>query len=282
MKKYLVISAVLPFLAGMAFASDATSPSKPSDAGGAKVVAATPAALQLVLQSGLRVEKQFPAAGGLTGWVLAQGPGKYLVVYTTADGEYALAGSLLSASGENLTQKYTEQHVPKPDYDKHWAKLEASAYVIEGAKGKDVKSVIYSFMDPNCGYCHMAWKAFQPYEKAGLQIRWIPVAFLAQDSLPKAAALLSAPDKDAALASLNANFGKPSTVAAPSAELKQKVEANSRLMAELGFQGTPATLYKDAAGKVAVVEGMPRLSQLPTITGLPPQQINDPDLARFR
>ena len=53
-------------------------------------------------------------------------------------------------------------------------------------------------------------------------------------------------------------------------------------MERFGAQGTPALVWKDGAGKVRVMTGMPRLSQLPAITGLPAQKNDDPELAEFR
>jgi hypothetical protein len=41
-------------------------------------------------------------------------------------------------------------------------------------------------------------------------------------------------------------------------------------------------VWKDKAGRIRVKLGMPRLSQLPAITGLPAQKIDDPELADFR
>jgi thiol:disulfide interchange protein DsbG len=41
-------------------------------------------------------------------------------------------------------------------------------------------------------------------------------------------------------------------------------------------------IWKDGHGKVNVKGGMPRLSELPGITGLPEQKNDDPQLARFR
>ncbi len=53
-------------------------------------------------------------------------------------------------------------------------------------------------------------------------------------------------------------------------------------MDRFGLSGTPGLVWKDAAGKVQTSLGMPRLSKLPAITGLPAQKIDDPELAEFR
>jgi thiol:disulfide interchange protein DsbG len=41
-------------------------------------------------------------------------------------------------------------------------------------------------------------------------------------------------------------------------------------------------VWVDAAGTVRMKPGMPRLSPLPAITGLPARNIDDPGLAEFR
>lgn len=249
----------------------------------APTVQKVPAALQLAVQGGLKVERSFAAAGGMTGWVLSEGPGRNMVVFTSADGEVAIAGNMIDAKGQNLTNKYLDQYGTKLEYSKFWSRLEQSAFVAEGAQGKDVKSVIYVFEDANCGYCHLMWKAVQPYEKAGLQVRWIPVAFLAKDSSNKAAGILTSKDPAAALAALQEEWEHPAAadksktanslaakfaVTPVTPEIKAKLDANARLMAEMGFRGTPATLYKDKAGKVLAVDGMPKPAALIGITGI--------------
>lgn len=242
-----------------------------------------PAPIQSAVDSGLRYEKSFPAAGGLTGWVLSQGAGNNMILYTTSVGDVAIAGNMFDAKGANLTKQYMEKYGPKPDYEKMWGELETSAWVPEGPKTKDAKSVIYAFEDSNCGYCHLYWKALQPYVKAGVQVRWIPVAFLSAESLPKAAALLTATDPVIALAEMHAEYGKKLANPKPVTEaVKAKVDANAKLMRLYGFSGTPATFYKDKSGKVRAVNGMPSLPELANITGVPEQKQTDPELARYR
>jgi thiol:disulfide interchange protein DsbG len=263
---------VLAAFAGLFLAGAASAQTKPAD----KPI---PGAIQMAIGGGLKLEKTFAAPGNMTGWVLSQGVDSNIVVYTTADGEAAIAGNMLDAKGKNLTKQHLEQYAPKVDYDKMWGELEQSTFVAEGPK--DAKTTIYVFKDANCGYCHLAWKAFQPYVKAGLQVRWIPVAFLAPDSGAKAAVLMTAKDPAAAIRDLHENFARKTTLPPVSADIKAKLDANEKLMKAWGFKGTPALFYKDKNGKVQAVSGMPRLSELPAITGLPQQVINDPDLARY-
>lgn len=272
----LALAAVILALSGTsAFAEQ-------KDSKTAKADNSYPAPVQMAIAGGLKVEKKFDAAGGLTGWILSQGVGQNIVVFTTPDAQVAIAGNMMDAQGQNLTKRYLEEHAPTPDYSELWSSLEKATYVTEGAKSG--KNVIYVFKDSNCSYCHLAWKALQPYKEAGLQIRWVPVAFLAQDSMGKAAALIAAKNPDDYLKKLHETWGakNPSLVAKVSPDVQSKVESNGKLMNDWGFRGTPATVYKDKNGKVQVVSGMFQLSQLPAITGLPEQPQNDPALARFK
>lgn len=60
--------------------------------------------------------------------------------------------------------------------------------------------VVDVFFDPNCPYCHTLFDALKPWVgKQGLEFVWIPVGVLAPSSGPKAAAILQAQDRVAAL-----------------------------------------------------------------------------------
>lgn len=244
-----------------------------------------PKALNQAVSAGVKVVKSFPAASGLTGWVLAQG-GRHSVVYTTADKKTLLAGALIDENGQNLTQAYEAQHLPKPDYAAAFQRLEKSAHVVEGTL-KAPKGTLYVFVDANCPFCHFMWSALQPYEAAGLQVRWIPVATLGPTSMPKAIEVLAARDKTAAFRTMETNHGKPWKLNAKMSETTQpavaaSIRQNNELMEQFGIAGTPGAVWRDKQGKVQVKSGMPRLSELPVMTGLPEQKITDPALARFR
>lgn len=241
-----------------------------------------PGAIAVAVTGGLKLENSFKAPGGLQGWVLSSGVDQNMVVYTSADGTVAIAGNMLDAKGTNLTKQHLEQFAPKPDYSKLWGELEKTTWVSEGAKDGAAKSTIYVFEDANCSFCHLTWKALQPYQKAGLQVRWVPVAFLNRTSYDKAAAVMSAIDPGAAFTARHVNFGAPSTSPEATPEQRAKVETNNKLMQSWGFRGTPAIVYKDAQGNVRTSAGMPSLGTLPTITGLPAQPNTDPELARFK
>lgn len=167
-----------------------------------------------------------------------------------------------------------------------FVKVEAADAVVEGPAS--ARHVLYVFFDANCFYCHLTWKALQPYEAAGLQVRWIPVAYQQPSSVGRAAAIMQAPDRAAAMR-LNENgydASKYDGAITPSADvppaLAAQFEANTALMRAFGAPGTPLVVWKSPDGAPHYKIGVPRLSELPAMTGLPRQTIDDPDLKAFR
>jgi thiol:disulfide interchange protein DsbG len=244
-----------------------------------------PKQIQGIVDNGAKIIKTFPAASKLKGWVISK-DGRYTIIYSTEDNQTLLAGDLIDNTGINLTEQYVALFIPKPDLTPLYTALEKSTYITEGEQ-KSPKSVVYAFFDPNCPFCHFAWKAFQHYEAAGLQVRWIPVAYLMETSTGKAAAILQAKDRLAAFTDNEQKYNlknheggiKPAKPTAASAKLLQD---NSEFMHTFGITGTPAIVWKDAQGKIQMKGGMPLLHELPGITGLAEQKIDDPELARFR
>lgn len=167
-----------------------------------------------------------------------------------------------------------------------YAVLEKADAVVEGPK--DSRRVLYVFFDANCWYCHLTWKALQPYEKAGLQVRWVPVAYQKDNSGVLAAAIMGARDRVAAMRENESRYraksydGGIKAAAKVPADLAIALEDNFTLMGRFGMSGTPALVWKDAGGNVRTNLGLPRLSELPSITGLPEQKIDDSELAKFR
>jgi thiol:disulfide interchange protein DsbG len=178
------------------------------------------------------------------------------------------------------------QFVSKPEYRALFSELEKTDVVVEGAK--NAKNVIYVFFDANCFYCHLTWKALQPYEKVGLQVRWVPVAYQQDSSWGRGAAIMQARDRAAALREnelkydvKNSNGGiKP--LEKPQESVVGAMRVNNKLLDRSCLRGTPALLWKDSKGDVQCKGGTPRLSELPAITGLAEQKIDDPELAELR
>jgi thiol:disulfide interchange protein DsbG len=244
-----------------------------------------PKAIEGAIASGMKLSATFPAASGLTGWVLSHN-GRHSIVYTTADRKTVISGMLINESGENLTERDEAKYIPKPDPAALYRELEKSSHVVEGTL-RNPKSVMYVFVDANCPFCHLTWKALQPYQEAGLQVRWIPVATLGPTSMPKAIEVLAEADPVAAFRKMEENSGKswtatPQMTEDAKPEIAEKIRSNGELMGSFGIGGTPGIVWKDQQGKLNVKGGMPRLSEIPQMTGLPEQKIDDPSLARFR
>lgn len=260
----------------------------PAFAADKKEALEVPSALKPAVESGLAVVTSFDTQAGLTGWVLAQSKGKHVVAYTTADGKHALFGALVDEKGVNLTQRHQDEHAPKLDTGALLKAVEGAHWVAEKPAG-ETKAIAYIFKDANCTFCHLAWKALQPYQAAGLEVRWIPVAFLAESSVDKAGVLLAARDTmkpsevDKVIDGLQEDYAQKAKKAYPkiSEAHKAQLDANNALMREWGFQGTPVTIAKDGQGNIRAIEGMFRLSDIPSMTGLPKIENKDPALKRF-
>lgn len=244
-----------------------------------------PKAIKDAMANGVIVVTTFPAASGLTGWVLSQN-GTYSIAFTTADRKTLIMGTLINEKGENLTDRYAEKYFPKPDRAALFKQLEQASHVVEGT-AKDPKSVLYVFVDANSPQCRYLWKALQPYQGAGLQVRWIPVATLGASSMPKAIEILGSADKTAAFRKMVESMGKqwsPTQGLSESdqPELAGKIRKNTALMEKFGLTKAPGIVWKDDTGKPQIKDGMPRLPEIPQITGLPPQKVDDPELAKFK
>ena len=226
-----------------------------------------PAPIKALEAQGVEVLGTFKAPGGLTGYagMMAQQP---LAIYVTADGKQAIIGSMIDAKGVDLSQEPLNRLVSKPMTEKIWKQLEGSTWIADGVK--NAPRVIYTFTDPNCPYCNKFWNDARPWVTAGkVQVRHIMVAVLGPTSPGKAAAILSAPDPQAALTQHQQQHGsggmKPLAQISP--KVRAQLDANQQLMQQLGFSGTPATLYKDADGKLQNVEGAPSAEMLVKIMG---------------
>jgi thiol:disulfide interchange protein DsbG len=249
-----------------------------------------PAVLAKLERQGLQVDKSFPAVGGLTGFIVSHHLAQPMVVYVTAD-EHMLVGSLLDAQGDDLGPGYLKQYAAKINLGQFAHQLAAAPAVLEGAgaPGVPARSIIYVFFDPNCIFCHLTWKMLQPYETSGVQVRWLPVGLLKpQDSAGKAAALLDAKDPSSALRTLETRYvestesgGIPPELPIP-ARTQFMLDGNAKLMSDMGYVGTPTIIYHDHEGTLQAHEGLPTLSSLPSILGVPEKNVADPELQRYR
>lgn len=290
--RIVLAAGIAAALATSAFAGDTVTSTLAKAPKATKTVAKeafnTPKALKEAESRGqLKVVKQFEGPSGLTGWVVIPGaaPGaKPMIMYSTTDAKTLITGMpvLVDEFGRNLSNEYDNQHLPKPDYSAIWGDLGKAKSINTGKQGANP---VYVFFDPNCIFCNYAYRALDAYAKAGADIRYIPVGILREDSLAKAAALLSAKDPAAALAEHEEKYKEGGIAALEKdkvpAALKAALESNAKLMQAAEVSGTPGIFYKDK-DKVQFIPGMPKLGQLPAITGISEQKVDDPELARFR
>ncbi|NMM38299.1 MAG: thiol:disulfide interchange protein DsbG [Glaciimonas sp.] len=253
MKKLFLLLAVLPTVLGImttdALAKDWPAPIKALEAKGVEVIGT------------------FDVPGGLTGYagMIEQQP---LAIYLTADGKQAIVGSMIDAKGTNLSQEPLDRLVIKPMTGKIWKQLENSSWIADG--GKNAPRVIYTFTDPNCPYCNKFWNDARPWVKAGkVQLRHVMVAILTDTSAGKAAALLSAKDPQTALTQHEQQHAKGGVK--PLSQVPEKnrtqLDANQKLMQQLGSSATPTIFYKDASGNLQKMQGAPSAEMLAKMMG---------------
>jgi thiol:disulfide interchange protein DsbG len=146
--------------------------------------------------------------------------------------------------------------------------MESSTWIADGSK--TAPRVIYLFSDPNCPYCNMFWEQARPWVKAGkVQLRHIMVGIIREDSAAKSATLLADKSPETAL-NAHESAGKSSPLkplATIPKEIQTKLDANLKLMTDLGLSATPAIFYLDDQGHLQQQQGAPSPETLSTIMG---------------
>ncbi len=153
--------------------------------------------------------------------------------------------------------------------DNDLAALERADVVVEGPVKP--KQTVYVFFDPNCWYCNLTWKALQPYERRGLQVRWVPVAYQKETSATRVAAIFGAKDRLEAFRKNERHYHEESydggiqPARVVTQELAAALNANLKLMQRLGAPGTPALVWRDSRGSARVKVGRPSAAELEAI-----------------
>ena len=226
-----------------------------------------PAVIEAIEAQGFKVLGQFDAPSGLRGYagIAGQQP---VAVYATADGQHAVVGTLINVKGEDAGADALQRLVAKPMSKRTWAQLDASEWIADGKP--DAPRVVYTFSDPNCPFCNRFWAAARPWVDSGkVQLRHIMVGVIRPDSANKVATIYAAASPSEALARNERAYatGGIKPAATVPADVRQKLDANEKLMIELGFQGTPGILFRDEKGFVQHRSGMPAASDLPVVLG---------------
>jgi thiol:disulfide interchange protein DsbG len=226
-----------------------------------------PAPIKALEAQGIEVIGSFNAPGGLTGYaaVLQHQP---ISLYLTADGTHVMVGPMFDAKGNNVSEEPLDRLVSKPLTDRVWRQLESSTWIADGSK--KAPRVVYVFTDPNCPFCNKFWNEARPWVKADkVQLRHVMVGILGPTSPGKAAALLAAKDPAVALSQheLQQTSGGLKPLSPIPAEVHARLDANEKMMAQLGSSATPTIFYKDASGRLQKMQGAPSTEMLNQILG---------------
>ncbi|MDF4421890.1 thioredoxin fold domain-containing protein [Vibrio parahaemolyticus] len=200
-----------------------------------------------------------------TGW-LVENNGEHHLYWATQD-NYVIAGPLIDQNGMNLTSKYLEEKKPVPNYDDVFADFEKEATYISThpERSGDGKGVLYVFAEPFCGWCSKIHKELQPAIAAGLEVRWVPVAFLRANSADVIEHFLSADNPVAAMDEheLLREQGKPVNSKPVSSVTKAQIEKNSAFMKRFGIRGTPGLVYEiDGKARTGGYLPVPQMNQI--------------------
>lgn len=227
----------------------------------AMAVGAYPDAVQVLVDEGLKVEATFEAPGGLKGFV-GRRNGHPVSLYLMPDGEHVVIGKMVDGFGQDLSASHIRNWLPKPDLTGAWQKLENAAWVSEGPR--DAERIVYVFSDPNCGYCVAFREKAQPFLERGIELRHIMVGVIQPSSLAKAASVLGADNPVEQLEFHDSQFPRDWLASEENVpeELREQVQSNNRLMESLSIAATPSVIYRDPAGKLHKIVGLPDDSAL--------------------
>lgn len=235
----------------------------PAPAASHAAAAETPASAASVVQhalagTGLQVIGALEAPAGYSGFI-ARYRDHEVPIYALPDGQHLVLGTLLDLQGRDLTSPALDRSFGGISIDgAQWRALESAAWFASGST--DAPRIVYAFVDSRCPFCHQLWRESRPWRARGaIQLRGIPVAVLTPESLPEAAEVLGASDPGAAWERAEGQSGSAhrTVETAPPAAAVAKVRANNRLMASLGFNGTPGIVWRDPQGRIHALQGVP-------------------------
>ncbi len=156
------------------------------------------------------------------------------IVYTDAKVEYFFGGNIYdirTLPPRNLTQDSTNRMTAKT--------LEGSiASAIKRVKGGGSRT-IYTFEDPNCGYCKQLHQELAKVNDLTHYVFLIPI--LGQDSYDKSRAVWCARDRPKAWDELMQGGVVPGLAT----NCSTPIEKNLQLMRRFGIRGTPAIYLTD-------------------------------------
>lgn len=226
---------------------------------------ATKTAVQALEEQGIEVVREFDTPMNLKGYVGNAG-GQYLTFYATEDESHLIIGTMINANAENLSDQIVQNEVIGPKLKESWPQVENSQWVQDGLA--ESPKVMYTFTDPNCPYCVMFREKINPWiESNAIQLRHIMVGVITEDSIDKSAMILASDDSEELLHRQQSTMreGGISVDDQLVSEKYAAVKENNKLMSDLGFSGTPTTVFKDHNGDIRVIRGVINEAQIEAI-----------------
>ena len=271
---------LLPLALALGVVLSACTPSTPTeDKAAAKSPDEQLKAAQVLVEGAsknqAKAERVFEGLGGMVGVVIAPTSGEHKeqgVVWMSPDGTTLFPGPALDASGENINPKVAQQQLGGAQAP---GKTDASAVdkgaLLERAASPETGSfvqgksgpVVTAIVDLNCSHCNTFFASAQPLINSGkLRVRYVLAGFMSATSAPKAAAVLGAKDKIAAMKKAEADFAKNGSQG-PAPKFEPKFEAiakaNTELLMATGEPATPYLFYCDKETKTLVgMSGAPQ------------------------
>jgi thiol:disulfide interchange protein DsbG len=249
-----------------------------------------PAPLQNMVADGAQV-RYLGRQHGLDGWIAIQG-GQEQYFYVTEDGQAFVMGLLFDANGKMQTMRQVADLQKKSGggldvFADPNAASNAPSSVSEAMKSaspkfktpseqlyNDVETsnwimlgdpkapFIYSFVDPQCPFCHTLINDLRKdYIANGkIQVRIVPVGFK-PGSLEKAAFLLAVPNpQDRWYRELD---GEKDALPITPGINTQGVQKNMAVMTSWKFNVTPLTIYRAKDGTIKIIQG--RVKDIPAL-----------------
>lgn len=145
-------------------------------------------------------------------------------------------------------------------------RLERARWIQAGDPG--ASRIIYVFVDTQCTYCRTLWQRMAE-RRSRVQIRVLLVAVLGPASWPGAAGILQTADPRTTLAAQETNPKARQALAESDirAETREQIRLNNLFMDALKLPATPGIVYRDGAGAIRAIAGLPEDALLQEILG---------------
>ena len=221
-------------------------------------------AIDKITQNQYKIIDQFKEKN-YTGYVTESKQGGEPVIFYADNTNRALFyGTLFNEKGDNLTQQYIDQNIKPAQAKKILDNIGETTSFLIGQQ--DASHQIYFIGEPNCSMCHKFYLMLKPYIDSGkLSVRWIMTAFLRQDSMGKAAAILQSENPAEMLNIDESKFDtkteegsiKPLDDDKISEKTSAALKANLAFMSKHNIRGTPTIFYRDSNGQPMIIDGVP-------------------------